>query len=147
METISVECFTSVTSVKDMQTSAEAVQNEDKLATGCKQLCLESRQSSEGLLSEKGAGETALKTVGKKECDDKQKGILNTTVPENSDAFWLCAICHDRILPEETAQIKGCEHAYCVTCILRWASYKADCWCPQCKLPFSFLFVYKALDG
>eukprot|EP00249_Psilotum_nudum_P021798 c28251_g1_i2 orf=1213-1851(+) len=63
------------------------------------------------------------------------------------DETWLCAICRDKIKVEETAQIKGCEHAYCVTCILRWASYKTEPWCPQCRLPFSFLFVYRALDG
>ncbi|MCO5581794.1 hypothetical protein L7F22_035683 [Adiantum nelumboides] len=59
----------------------------------------------------------------------------------------FCAICHDKIKAEETAEIKGCEHSYCVTCILRWASYKTEPWCPQCRLPFSFLYVYRALDG
>ncbi|MCO5568497.1 hypothetical protein L7F22_022196 [Adiantum nelumboides] len=59
----------------------------------------------------------------------------------------FCAICHDKIKAEETAEIKGCEHFYCVTCILRWASYKTERWCPQCRLPFSFLYVYRALDG
>lgn len=59
----------------------------------------------------------------------------------------VCAICHDKIKVEETAQIRGCEHSYCVTCILRWASYKTEPWCPQCRLPFSFLYVYRALDG
>lgn len=59
----------------------------------------------------------------------------------------VCAICHDKVKVEETAEIKGCEHCYCVTCILRWASYKAEPWCPQCRLPFSFLFVYRRLDG
>ncbi|KAI5082235.1 hypothetical protein GOP47_0001978 [Adiantum capillus-veneris] len=59
----------------------------------------------------------------------------------------LCAICHDKIKAEETAEIKGCEHSYCVTCILRWASYKTEPWCPQCRLPFSSLYVYRALDG
>ncbi|ESQ41198.1 hypothetical protein EUTSA_v10014482mg [Eutrema salsugineum] len=43
--------------------------------------------------------------------------------------------------------VKGCEHAYCVTCILRWASYKEKPTCPQCKHPFDFLNVHRALDG
>ncbi|EFJ11332.1 hypothetical protein SELMODRAFT_446999 [Selaginella moellendorffii] len=60
---------------------------------------------------------------------------------------WLCAICLEKIRVEDTAQIKGCDHAYCANCILRWASYKESPWCPQCKLPFSSLFVCKTLDG
>lgn len=63
------------------------------------------------------------------------------------DESWLCAICHEKIKDEEMAQIRGCEHVYCVTCILHWASYKNQPWCPQCRLPFSFLYVYRALDG
>ncbi|XLU22267.1 hypothetical protein S245_058333, partial [Arachis hypogaea] len=27
----------------------------------------------------------------------------------------LCAICLDKILLQDTALVKGCEHAYCVT--------------------------------
>eukprot|EP00246_Nothoceros_aenigmaticus_P003091 TRINITY_DN1401_c0_g1_i3.p2 TRINITY_DN1401_c0_g1~~TRINITY_DN1401_c0_g1_i3.p2 ORF type:complete len:148 (+),score=21.10 TRINITY_DN1401_c0_g1_i3:567-1010(+) len=60
---------------------------------------------------------------------------------------WVCAICREKIAVEETAQIKGCEHSYCVTCILRWASYKPEPWCPQCRLPFTFVYVYKSIDG
>ncbi|PKI77189.1 hypothetical protein CRG98_002399 [Punica granatum] len=59
----------------------------------------------------------------------------------------VCAICLDSIALQETALVKGCEHAYCVTCILRWASYKENTTCPQCKLPFEFLNVHRALDG
>ncbi|XP_057864574.2 uncharacterized protein LOC131072436 [Cryptomeria japonica] len=147
MENVSIEHFTLDASCKDMQTSSEIVQNEENLAVTCKQHCLESSQRFKEVFLEEGAGEAILESSGKKEYDDKQKGILNNSMQENSDDFWFCAICHDRIMLEEIAQIKGCEHAYCVTCILRWASYKADCWCPQCKLPFSFLFVYKSLDG
>ncbi|CAN8299440.1 unnamed protein product [Cochlearia groenlandica] len=58
-----------------------------------------------------------------------------------------CAICLDTIPLQETAMVKGCEHAYCVTCILRWASYKEKPTCPQCKHPFDFLNVHRALDG
>ena len=32
-------------------------------------------------------------------------------------------------------------------CILQWASYKSYPWCPQCRLPFSSLYLYKTLDG
>ncbi|KAL0888057.1 hypothetical protein Bca101_012040 [Brassica carinata] len=58
-----------------------------------------------------------------------------------------CAICLDTIPLQETAMVKGCEHAYCVTCILRWASYKEIHTCPQCKHPFDFLNVHRTLDG
>ncbi|CAD6228113.1 unnamed protein product [Miscanthus lutarioriparius] len=59
----------------------------------------------------------------------------------------VCAICLDRIALQETALVKGCDHAYCVTCILRWASYKQNPLCPQCKHPFEFLSVHRSLDG
>lgn len=59
----------------------------------------------------------------------------------------VCAICLDRIALQETALVKGCDHAYCVTCILRWASYKENPLCPQCKHPFGFLSVHRSLDG
>ncbi|XP_062208113.1 uncharacterized protein LOC133909619 [Phragmites australis] len=61
--------------------------------------------------------------------------------------FGVCAICLDKIALQETALVKGCDHAYCVTCILRWASYKQTPVCPQCKHPFEFLSVHRSLDG
>ncbi|KAJ4823458.1 hypothetical protein Tsubulata_019690 [Turnera subulata] len=59
----------------------------------------------------------------------------------------VCAICLNKIVLQETALVKGCEHAYCVTCILRWASYCQKQTCPQCKHPFEFLNVHRTLDG
>lgn len=59
----------------------------------------------------------------------------------------ICAICLDKIVLQETALVKGCEHAYCVTCILRWATYSKNSTCPQCKQPFEFLNVHRSLDG
>ncbi|KAI9195197.1 hypothetical protein LWI28_012619 [Acer negundo] len=59
----------------------------------------------------------------------------------------VCAICLNKIVLEETALVKGCEHAYCVTCILRWASYIEKPSCPQCKHPFEFLNVHRSIDG
>ncbi|KAG6679156.1 hypothetical protein I3842_14G116300 [Carya illinoinensis] len=59
----------------------------------------------------------------------------------------ICAICLDKIVLQETALVKGCEHAYCVTCILRWATYSQKPACPQCKHPFEFLNVHRSLDG
>ncbi|MED6177514.1 hypothetical protein PIB30_098835 [Stylosanthes scabra] len=43
----------------------------------------------------------------------------------------LCAICLDNIPLQDTALVKGCEHAYCVTCILRWATYRERVTCPH----------------
>ncbi|PIA60188.1 hypothetical protein AQUCO_00400816v1 [Aquilegia coerulea] len=59
----------------------------------------------------------------------------------------VCAICLDTIPLQETALVKDCEHAYCVTCILRWATYHQNPSCPQCKHPFQFLDVHRSLDG
>ncbi|KAJ8543852.1 hypothetical protein K7X08_025470 [Anisodus acutangulus] len=58
-----------------------------------------------------------------------------------------CAVCLNKIVLQETALVKGCEHAYCVTCILRWATYKEEPTCPQCKHPFEFLYIHRSLDG
>lgn len=59
----------------------------------------------------------------------------------------VCAICLDNIELQETALVKGCEHAYCVSCILQWATYHEHPKCPQCKHPFASLSVHRALDG
>ncbi|KAI3450032.1 hypothetical protein Pfo_006697 [Paulownia fortunei] len=59
----------------------------------------------------------------------------------------VCAICLNKIVLQETALVKGCEHAYCVTCILRWASCKKEPTCPQCKNPFESLNIHRSLDG
>ncbi|KAA8544588.1 hypothetical protein F0562_022553 [Nyssa sinensis] len=59
----------------------------------------------------------------------------------------VCAICLNKIVLQETALVKGCEHAYCVTCILRWATYREKPTCPQCKNPFEFLNIHRSLDG
>ena len=32
-------------------------------------------------------------------------------------------------------------------CILKWAIQRDNCWCPQCKAPFQYLFTYRNLDG
>ncbi|KAF8398247.1 hypothetical protein HHK36_017174 [Tetracentron sinense] len=82
-------------------------------------------------------------------CDfGDQKEILCTPssemLPNNNG---LCAICLDTIALQEIALVKGCEHAYCVTCILRWATYNQKPSCPQCKHPFESLNVHRSLDG
>lgn len=63
------------------------------------------------------------------------------------DEGMLCAICLDEVSTVNTAIIKGCEHTYCVNCILRWAGFKEPATCPQCKHPFSYLYVHLQLDG
>ncbi|KAF5767821.1 putative transcription factor C2H2 family [Helianthus annuus] len=70
---------------------------------------------------------------------------LSSAADENHHGF--CAICLNKIALQETALVKGCEHAYCVICILRWATYKKEPTCPQCKHPFEFLTIHRSLDG
>lgn len=70
--------------------------------------------------------------------------------PRGSDASagdCSCAICLERAELEELAILKGCDHTYCVKCILRWAAHRERPTCPQCKQPFEHLFTYRALDG
>jgi len=74
-------------------------------------------------------------------------GGCETDITNSNDHHGLCAICLNKIALQETALVKGCEHAYCVTCILRWASCKTEPTCPQCKIPFQFLDVHRELDG
>ncbi|CAN8252345.1 unnamed protein product [Cochlearia groenlandica] len=80
---------------------------------------------------------------------DKKKKKIHEEINETSfeSHGGCCAICLNEIPLQETAMVKGCEHTYCVTCILRWASYKEIHTCPQCKHPFDFLSVHRALDG
>lgn len=60
----------------------------------------------------------------------------------------LCAICLHTPALEDIAIVKGCDHTYCVKCILTWALHKEDAgWCPQCRIPFSRLITYRSLDG
>eukprot|EP00897_Mesotaenium_endlicherianum_P000148 jgi/Mesen1/10133/ME000075S09634 len=69
------------------------------------------------------------------------------TLTGDGDESWVCAICREHIPIVETAQLKGCEHAYCVTCILSWATHLDSPWCPQCRSHFSTLHTYRSLDG
>ncbi|KAI3704223.1 hypothetical protein L1987_74439 [Smallanthus sonchifolius] len=66
---------------------------------------------------------------------------------EDENHQGICAICLNKIALQETALVKGCEHAYCVICILRWATCKKEPTCPQCKNPLEFLNVHRSLDG
>lgn len=69
--------------------------------------------------------------------------------PEQQDGDeLLCPICLDTPKLEDLAIVKGCEHVYCVKCILHWATHKEqEPWCPQCKKPFNYLVTYRSLDG
>lgn len=59
----------------------------------------------------------------------------------------VCAVCLSAIEPADLAIVKGCEHVYCVNCILQWALYRDAPTCPQCKVPFNYLYTHKLLDG
>ncbi|KAJ9542737.1 hypothetical protein OSB04_029243 [Centaurea solstitialis] len=87
-------------------------------------------------------------------CDSGEKKEVVVASNEHSKTLLgdenhhgVCAICLNKIALQETALIKGCEHAYCVICILRWATYKKEPTCPQCKHPFDFLNIHRSLDG
>ena len=57
----------------------------------------------------------------------------------------------------DLASLPGCDHVYCVACILAWAVARtgdADparphppAPCPQCKAPFTALITHRSLDG
>eukprot|EP00798_Chlamydomonas_sp_ICE-L_P024887 gene24886-10552_t len=58
-----------------------------------------------------------------------------------------CAICLGQIPPADLAMVAGCEHLYCIHCILSWTLCKEEPSCPQCKHKFQHLFVHRQLDG
>ncbi|PNH04861.1 hypothetical protein TSOC_008946 [Tetrabaena socialis] len=102
---------------------------------------------------------------------EEEEAALRATEPRQPEACHaqaalddggdLCAICLNAIELEDLAIIKspparaaaavadpqGCEHAYCVNCILQWAACKEAAWCPQCKHPFNYLYCHRQLDG
>lgn len=80
---------------------------------------------------------------GEMKGESEEGGEVSTVVVNDG----VCAICLDDIELQETALVKGCEHVYCVNCILQWATYHDNPRCPQCKNPFESLSVHRALDG
>ncbi|XP_027181189.1 uncharacterized protein LOC113779701 [Coffea eugenioides] len=79
---------------------------------------------------------------------ESSSGVADSHFDNNSPHHdGVCAICLNHIILQETALVKGCEHAYCVNCILHWASYKKEPTCPQCKQPFESLNIHRSLDG
>ncbi|CAA7388500.1 unnamed protein product [Spirodela intermedia] len=103
----------------------------------------------EGASSSAGGSASAIAPVKKAvSAIGKEEEIHQSPYLEESVGGGICAICLEKIVLQETALVKGCEHAYCVTCILRWASYRdRNPTCPQCKLPFAFLIIHRTLDG
>ncbi|KAF3648519.1 putative serine/threonine-protein kinase-like [Capsicum annuum] len=53
----------------------------------------------------------------------------------------------DRCPSEEVCEVDNDRLKESVTCILRWATYKEEPTCPQCKHPFEFLYIHRSLDG
>lgn len=116
-------------------------------------------------------GKRAVGVVQTAEEDEEEEQVLDNSVPHEKDEAeskeneeWTCAICLDSISMEELSLIKGCGHAYCTHCILKWAAFKAektqqsrascestvgnsDPVCPTCKHPFNTLVTARALDG
>ncbi|PIN06509.1 hypothetical protein CDL12_20942 [Handroanthus impetiginosus] len=104
-----------------------------QLADGLQDLAIQDQTDMKGNCT------SAVEEINKGGCDSNNINISNH--------HGVCAICLNKIVLQETALVKGCEHAYCVNCILRWASCKKEPTCPQCKHPFEFLNVHRSLDG
>ena len=64
---------------------------------------------------------------------------------DSEDEGVMCAICHGSIQPQEAALVRGCDHPFCVDCILNWALQKPKC--PLCNMAFTHLWTYRMLDG
>ena len=81
-------------------------------------------------------------------------GEALTASPVDVDNTPCCAICLGALdASADTAFVKGCLHPYCAACIMAWASSRAVRYpdmptpCPQCKQPFTSVYVQRTLDG
>ncbi|GBG58731.1 hypothetical protein CBR_g131 [Chara braunii] len=93
------------------------------------------------------SGGTAHSPLSRKEEQRNEESGVMPWGFANGDDPSVCSICLEEIRLEEVAQIKGCEHVYCAQCILRWATYKDDPWCPQCRNHFHSLYTFRDLRG
>lgn len=74
--------------------------------------------------------------------DDLLLASLSTLIVSNPHT---CTICVDTCDPSMRAIIPACDHTFCLSCLLSWASVRAVC--PNCKSPFSNLLVHRDLTG
>ena len=51
------------------------------------------------------------------------------------------------MVPPVPSSLTGLPLLPAAKCILKWAAQRDNCWCPQCKAPFQYLFTYRNLDG
>ena len=51
------------------------------------------------------------------------------------------------MVPTSLSSLTGLALLPAAKCILKWAVQRENCWCPQCKAPFQYLFTYRNLDG
>ena len=51
------------------------------------------------------------------------------------------------MVPPVLSSLTGLPLLPAAKCILKWAVQRENCWCPQCKAPFQYLFTYRNLDG
>ncbi|XP_016044327.1 protein SCAF11 isoform X2 [Erinaceus europaeus] len=56
-----------------------------------------------------------------------------------------CPICLNCLLEKEVGFPESCNHAFCMTCILKWAETLASC--PIDRKPFQAVFKFSALEG
>mmetsp|Transcript_20717 Transcript_20717/g.36967 ORF Transcript_20717/g.36967 Transcript_20717/m.36967 type:complete len:292 (-) Transcript_20717:299-1174(-) len=90
----------------------------------------------------------ALEVVDCCAADDVITAQGEHSVESLMDEDMQCAICLDTVPLAESAMIKGCDHLYCVGCILKWSLIKEDkVTCPKCKSSFHSVYTYRSLDG
>lgn len=58
-----------------------------------------------------------------------------------------CPICLEEFDLVDMAMVPGCEHVYCVYCIIQWSTTRDPCSCPQCKRKFDTILCFRQLDG
>lgn len=56
-----------------------------------------------------------------------------------------CAVCLQDIVRREMALVPGCDHAFCVSCVLRWSKQRQRC--PLCLGTFTRLWTYRLPSG
>ncbi|GMH35597.1 hypothetical protein BSKO_03465 [Bryopsis sp. KO-2023] len=93
-----------------------------------------------------GAGSSSVAEVlnelslagGTNECVDAQASVASGG---------NCPVCMRDFDLVDMAMVPGCEHVYCVYCLIQWSAVKDPCNCPQCKRKMESILCFRQLDG
>eukprot|EP00126_Sphaerothecum_destruens_P005145 Sdes_comp18591_c0_seq2m8732 len=83
--------------------------------------------------------------LGEMECIEEVSEGPMPSLEEAAIAPNECVICCDNLYSETKATIVGCDHSFCLVCILRWYQLKGSC--PLCNGAIKTIECLFDLDG